>query len=333
MHVMEAYFDEALSMTQPLHLAIARNPDPASKLGYLMMIPIDGGIVVKTSDTWPRTKALYCHPMSITEWPSDAAIVEELPLLACTRRGAAIDIVVDRSRDKRSQLVFTTARGRDMIFWQSSRTQRQARPKGSIPRARARSLTDVPITIDTREHYPYRFANRSVVTERAALTCGDYGVFVDNALVAAVERKTFEDLIASLNSNRLRYAIGQLAALPRAAIVVEARYSAIFTSTYMRPSLILDAIADYAIRWPEVPVVFCETRKLAEEWTYRYLSAAYYLATDVPNFAEEAPTPTSSPAAIRQWAREHDFAVPDKGPIPRIIRQHYYQAHGIGQTH
>jgi hypothetical protein len=24
-----------------------------------------------------------------------------------------------------------------------------------------------------------------------------------------------------------------------------------------------------------VPIVFCETRKLAEEWTYRYLAAAW----------------------------------------------------------
>ena len=26
---------------------------------------------------------------------------------------------------------------------------------------------------------------------------------------------------------------------------------------------------------PMIPIVFCETRKLAEEWTYRYLGAAH----------------------------------------------------------
>ncbi len=310
------------------YLAIARNPDPASALGYLVMIPIEGGIVVKTSDTWPRTKALYCHRVATAAWPKDPELVEALPLLACTRRGAAIDIVVDRGREKRSQIVFTTARGRDMIFWQSARTLRQARPKGSVPRARAHNLVEVPITIDTREHYPYRFSNRSVITERAALPCGDYGVYRDGALYAAVERKTMDDLLSSINDNRLRYAIGQLAALPRAAIVVEARYSAILQSSYLRPALILDAIADYAIRWPEVPVVFCETRKLAEEWTYRYLSAAYYLSLEVPNLAERATLTPASPAAIRHWASASGIAVPQRGPIPKSVRQRYLQAQG-----
>ena len=28
------------------------------------------------------------------------------------------------------------------------------------------------------------------------------------------------------------------------------------------------------IRYPTVPITFCETRPLAEEWTYRFLGAA-----------------------------------------------------------
>jgi hypothetical protein len=28
------------------------------------------------------------------------------------------------------------------------------------------------------------------------------------------------------------------------------------------------------VRWPNVPIVFCETRPLAEDWTYRFLAAA-----------------------------------------------------------
>ena len=28
------------------------------------------------------------------------------------------------------------------------------------------------------------------------------------------------------------------------------------------------------VRYPTVPVVFCDTRPLAEEWTYRFLGAA-----------------------------------------------------------
>ncbi|WP_298210606.1 ERCC4 domain-containing protein [Ferrimicrobium sp.] len=311
------------------YLTIARNPDAASGLGYLVMIPIDGGMVVKTSGTWPRTKALYCHPVPISDWPTEPEVVEEITLLSCARRGAAIDIVADRARENRSQLVFTHARGRDMIFWQSTRTQRQAKPKGTVPRARAHGVVDIPITIDTRERYPYQFRNRSVNTQRGALPCGDYGVYLGTDLYAAVERKTLEDLIASLSDNRLRYAIGQLAALAHAAIVVEARYSAILQSPYMRPALILDAVADYALRWPEVPVVFCENRKLAEEWTYRYLAAAYHQALSVPTLMGDAQqSPSASPTSIREWASEHNIAVPAKGRIPRAVREQYLRAHG-----
>jgi hypothetical protein len=44
---------------------------------------------------------------------------DESPLRSCVRRGAAIDLVLDRARENRSQLVFTTARGREVVFWQS----------------------------------------------------------------------------------------------------------------------------------------------------------------------------------------------------------------------
>jgi hypothetical protein len=43
--------------------------------------------------------------------------------------GAAIDLVLDRGRENRSQIVFTEACGRDAVFWQSPRTRRQARPQ------------------------------------------------------------------------------------------------------------------------------------------------------------------------------------------------------------
>jgi len=33
-------------------------------------------------------------------------------------------------------------------------------------------------------------------------------------------------------------------------------------------------LARLQVRFPNVPVVFAETRKLGEEWTYRFLTAA-----------------------------------------------------------
>ena len=44
-------------------LPIAPNPDPDSTLAYLLWVPLGDGIVLRTSGTWPRTKALYCYPL------------------------------------------------------------------------------------------------------------------------------------------------------------------------------------------------------------------------------------------------------------------------------
>ena len=52
-----------------MELLIARNPDPDSRLPYLLLLPLAGGMVFRTSGTWPRTSALYCYPVSADEWP------------------------------------------------------------------------------------------------------------------------------------------------------------------------------------------------------------------------------------------------------------------------
>jgi ERCC4-type nuclease len=87
-------------------------------------------------------------------------------------------------------------------------------------------------------------------------------------LAAAVERKSVPDLLSSLTSGRLRYALAELSALPRAAVVVEDRYYQVFKQDRVRPPLTADGLAECQIRWPEVAIVFCETRQLAEEWTH-----------------------------------------------------------------
>ena len=76
-----------------MELLIARNPDPDSALPYLLRVPIGSeGLLFRTKGTWPRTSALYCHPVPMTDWPAEPEIVERIPLKACARRGAAIDL-------------------------------------------------------------------------------------------------------------------------------------------------------------------------------------------------------------------------------------------------
>lgn len=318
-------------------LLIAHNPDPDSTLAYLLRVPLGDGIVLRTAGTWPRTKALYCYPVPSTEWPADADIVERVTLRSCVRRGAAIDLVLDRARENRSQLVFTTARGRQAVFWQSPRTRKQARPNVTTPKARAAGIPELEIVVDSREHYAYRFAAKPVRTLTRALPCGDYATIVNGRLIAAVERKSLPDLVTSLTTGKLRYALAELAALPRAAVVVEDRYSQLFKQDRVRPALIADGLAECQIRWPEVAMVFCETRPLAEEWTYRYLAAAHHWAliepaateriTTMPVPLDAPPAPQPSVAEVRAWARTNGIAVPDRGRLPAEVHQAWFAAH------
>jgi hypothetical protein len=185
-------------------LLIARNPDPDSSLPYLLRVPLgEHGLVFRAKDTWPRTNAIYCHPVPAAEWPAEPQIVESVPLKACTRRGAAIDVVADRSRENRSQIVFTRSRGRETVFWQSPRTRKQARPDVRVPTARAAGLADLEIIVDAHERYPYKFSGQQVSTTRRALPAGDYAVASGGEVVAAVERKSLGDLASSVTSGRL----------------------------------------------------------------------------------------------------------------------------------
>jgi hypothetical protein len=253
---------------------VAANPDPDSTLPFLIRLPLaDGELVLKARDSWPRTAKVYCHRAE--NWPQEAEIVERVPIRSCQRRGVAIDLVLDRPRENRSQLVFTRIQGgREGIFWQTPRTTRQARPGIRVPRRMAAAQTGLTILVDSRERYPYKFTHQQTSTERRALPAGDYGIAHDGEIVAVVERKSLHDLVRRLIDGQLTYALADMAAIPRAAVVVEDRYSNLFKLEHTKPGFVTEMLAALTVRYPTVPIHFAETRPLAEEWTYRYLGAA-----------------------------------------------------------
>jgi hypothetical protein len=322
----------------PEDFVIARNTEPGSTLPYLLRIPLGDGIILKAKDTWPRTGKVYCH--RVEEWPIDAEIIERVQVRSCVRRGAAIDLVLDRGRENRSQIVVTNARGRQMIFWQTARTSKQARPAVAFPGARASGVADLEIVVDIRERYPFTFADRQATTRRAPLSAGDYGLIVDGLLQASVERKSLADLVSSLTTGKLKFQLIELSAIPRAAVVVEERYSRVFKLDRVRPSVVADGIAECQIRFPTVPIVFCDTRKLAQEWTYRFLAAARAGLSEemVGDFAVRgleaapplAPAPPT-PAAVRRWATANNIVVSDRGRIPAAVMGQYLGARARGE--
>nr|WP_240475600.1 ERCC4 domain-containing protein [Mycobacteroides abscessus] len=174
----------------------------------------------------------------------------------------------------------------------------------------------------------------------------DYGIVVDGQLVASVERKSLVDLVASLTGGKLRYQVGDLAALPRAAVVIEDRYSQLFKLDRVRPAIVADGLAELQIRWPNVPVVFCETRQLAEEYTYRFLAAANAWATtehaamqrispiqvDIAHLDQAPAAPTPSTAEVRAWARSTGLPVPDRGRLRPEIWAAWYDTNSSNRT-
>jgi ERCC4-type nuclease len=169
------------------------------------------------------------------------------------------------------------------IFWQTARTTRASRPGIRVPGRRASWLSDITILVDTRERYPYKFAKQQASTVRHALPVGDYGILFDDRLVALVERKSLQDLAKSLTEGTLAYQLADLATYPRAAVVVEERYSAVFKHEHVPGGWLADLLARHQVRYPTVPIVFCETRPLTEEWTFRFLGAALAHHLDQPS--------------------------------------------------
>jgi len=267
-------------MPEPVLFEVATNPDCDSTLPFLIRLPLaTGELVLKARDSWPRTAKVYCHRAE--SWPDRPQIIERVPIRSCQRRGVAIDLVLDRPRENRSQLVFTRIQGgREGIFWQTARTTRQARPGIRVPRRLAAGQAELTILVDSRERYPYKFAQQQATTERQALPAGDYAVAHDGEVVAVVERKSLADLVHRLIDGQLTYALADMATIPRAAVVVEDRYSSLFKLEHTQPGFVTEMLAALIVRYPTVPIHFAETRPLAEEWTYRFLGAglAYHQA-------------------------------------------------------
>ena len=265
---------QALELTSARNVerrfVVARNPDAASSLPYVLRLPVGGGLTLKAAEPWPVSSRVYCHPF---DGPAEELdVLEEVGVRMCAWRGQALDLVLERARHNRSQFVFTTARGRPAIFWQTPLVSRRRRARPPAPSAP--SGRELRIEFDTREQRPYDFGGRALELRPAALLAGDYAVHGPEGIVAAVERKTGDDFVTAATSGALSFAMAELSALPAAAVIVEEHYSGLIAHTRVRPGYMADLIARLQVRAPAVPIVYAENRRLAEDWTYRFLATA-----------------------------------------------------------
>jgi hypothetical protein len=79
--------------------------------------------------------------------------------------------------------------------------------------------------------------------------------------------------VSTIVGGKLWTLLAAMADVSHAAVVVDDRYSSLFKLTRVRPASVAEQIAEAAVRYPAVPIVFAETRQLAQEWTYRFFGA------------------------------------------------------------
>ena len=174
-----------------------------------------------------------------------------------------------------------------MVFWQTRMVAMKANPGGRVPQRRALTA-GFTIHVDTREKYAFRFTGRDVAIEHGVIEAGDYGVRDGDRWLAVVERKAIEDLIKSLSDGTLAFQLAAMAELPLAAVVVEGRYPKLFDVPRVKDGWLPDVLARLQVRYPEIPIVFADSRKFAEEWTYRYLAT---VIADLANAAPQSDAP------------------------------------------
>lgn len=255
---------------------IGRRAGP-TRLPIVVELPLPGGpLVLATREPWPVAKDLFCSELAA--WPADAEELERVPVASCRRVGASVQLVLDRGQRRRSLFVWTTKRGRPIVFWRSERSMRATRPGVRAPTARG---LDGPleVVVDLRERYAWRFADLPVTVERRRLPVGDYAAFVDGRLVAVVERKRLEEFAGAAVQGRLQLQLAELATMPRAAVVIEGRLSQLLKGDLKaRPGWLLNLVAALQAAYPNVPLLFAESGPLAAGLAYRWLSAASRLA-------------------------------------------------------
>jgi len=132
------------------------------------------------------------------------------------------------------------------------------------------------IIVDNREQLPFDFAAFSnVETIPGTLTAGDYSIPGAEHL-AAIERKTIDDLVGCLTNGRDRFEreLNRLRPYTLAAVVVEASLDDLARGRYtsqMQPQAALQSVIAMQVRYG-IPFMFCGSRAGAEYSTHGFLS-------------------------------------------------------------
>jgi hypothetical protein len=243
-------------------------------------------------DRWPGSNQhIYC--LRENRMAEDVVVdgeIERVPVVALQRYGRRLSVVLDRPRQKRCDFQIVERAYKhpepgapatyEQIFWFTQTAMRQRRPRG-VRLHSAATVTEARVRIASDERYPWALG--SFATERGPLATGDYALMEGDKVLAVVERKTFEGLLADFGRmDILRQRLLELVAFEQHAVVIEAPYEDFLSPNkvhHWSATFCARAIADLYALFPRLRLVFCSNRKTAAEWTRSYFAAVWAVHT------------------------------------------------------
>ncbi|MEA3254107.1 MAG: hypothetical protein U9Q17_04065 [Chloroflexota bacterium] len=241
-------------------------------------------LILRTQDRWPAAgKNIFC--LREEEPPKPGEVVEEMervPIVTFHERGSRISVILDRKRYKRCDFLFLSRQYKhnptesyEQIFWLTQRSIEQHRPAAKL--VRYTTPHGISIRIASDEHYPWRFSGAD--TKRGPLPVGDYALTDGDTIIALVERKTFENILGDFGTMPvLHQHLAELVAYDHHALVIEALYADFLSPKkvhHYTTGFCAKAIGELYALHPNLNIVFCANRKIANEWTRHYFSAIW----------------------------------------------------------
>lgn len=254
----------------------------SEKFPYILYIEEEQNkyLQLQVQERWPGPgKKIFCIPQGYYNENQLPLIkpLEQCSIKSIGRYGKKLTIVLDRKTKKRCWFLFLkkeykTKPGEfyNQVFWVTQSSAKIRRPGAYIPQGGKKE--PLFIISDKREKYAYKFPKTEILKEN--LPVGDYGLKINNELVAAVERKTIDNLLHEIATyDVFKLQLQELNNLKYKAVVFESPYSDFINpkklKAYNAP-YIAEIIADLFVSFPNIQFVFCDNRKLATEWIYRW---------------------------------------------------------------
>ncbi|ODA43985.1 hypothetical protein THER_1264 [Thermodesulfovibrio sp. N1] len=246
-------------------------------------------LALRVQDRWPGQRGnIFCIRETNQELDPPIEEIERVPIISLKRYGKRLSIVLDRPINKRCEFLFLTKKYKtkegeyEQIFWRTQKALIERRPRVKLTTYYKDRLN---VIIDNNERYPWRFPESNI--EKGKLPVGDYALKGENEILAVVERKTFDNLLAEFGRMQaFHQQLGELSAYKNSALVIEANYSDFLNPNKVKfytPSFTAKAIAELYALHPKLTIVFAGNRKLANEWTYRFFCAINAHENDTPH--------------------------------------------------